>query len=367
MLDVSVAAQKAARSGPALKAEVKTKARQRRGQKALRRIQANLLDASGSAESHNGPTPPPSTASPILSEQFQSSQKYTTTAASSPSVTSSTALLTGPTLPTLSAAHEYEIGLVITYLDHVFPLLFPFYQPQILEGGRTWLLSAIAKNEGSDTNNSSKNILQLTRINGCQNWVMSLLAEIYVLNSWKKDQRRTLSPYIDMLSHRVHEIQSRLQDGLLRLDPSNEASDDATFLDGSAPGSMPPTSVVTRLWPYAELAYLHVILSGWKPLKEEIRNAVVRGIELLHELSSSVRHLRAQAWPYCIIGWMALESERLFFRKLRKRLGPLAKFGSIGVSMNILENIWTNSPPADPGNWDIAACLSLLGHPVLLV
>ncbi|KAK9421386.1 putative Zn(2)-C6 fungal-type domain-containing protein [Seiridium unicorne] len=144
-----------------LKAEVKTKARQRRGQKALRRIQANLLDASGSAESHNGPTPPPSTASPILSEQIQLSQQYTTTAASSPSVASSTALLTGPTLPTLSAAHEYEIGLVITYLDHVFPLLFPFYQPQILEGGRTWLLSAIAKNEGvrRSTNSLSSYIL----------------------------------------------------------------------------------------------------------------------------------------------------------------------------------------------------------------
>ncbi|KAK9781735.1 putative Fungal-specific transcription factor domain-containing protein [Seiridium cardinale] len=523
-----------------LKAEVKTKARQRRGQKALRRIQANLLDASGSAESNNGPTPPPSTASPILSEQFQPSQQYTTIAASSPIVASSTAFLAGPTLPTLSAAHEYDIGLVITYLDHVFPLLFPFYQPQILEGGRTWLLSAIAKNEGvrrstnslssyilcvvpchsrpisqaclvlalegvqgqrdltvshlqsdlrqlnncgvhddlfkstgllnsivhlldiertmaageewqihlraalglfeeilqrpnrpqvsqwasvlsqlsvvshpfgfplwtaeqaafrfsaenlviddiiastsldrppmlinyytellqSDTNNPSKTVLQLTRINGCQNWVMSLLAEISVLNSWKKDQRRTLSPYIDMLSHRAHEIQSRLQDGLLRLDPSNEASGDATFLDGSAPGSMPPTSVVTRLWAYAALAYLHVILSGWQPLKEEIRNAVARGIQLLHELSSSVRHLRAQAWPYCIIGCMALESERPLFRDLGKRLGPLAKFGSIGVTMNILENIWTNSPPADSGNWDIATCLNLLGHPVLLV
>lgn len=48
----------------------------------------------------------------------------------------------------LTLQNELELSFVMTYLDHVFPVLFPFYRPSILEGGRSWLLVLAMKNKG---------------------------------------------------------------------------------------------------------------------------------------------------------------------------------------------------------------------------
>ena len=42
-----------------------------------------------------------------------------------------------------------ELGSVMIYLDYVFPFLFPFYQPSLLETGRQWLLGLLCQNEVS--------------------------------------------------------------------------------------------------------------------------------------------------------------------------------------------------------------------------
>lgn len=39
-----------------------------------------------------------------------------------------------------------ETDFTITFLDYVFPYIFPFYQPSVLEGGRSWLLSLLRNN-----------------------------------------------------------------------------------------------------------------------------------------------------------------------------------------------------------------------------
>ncbi|KAG6053820.1 hypothetical protein E4U17_004320 [Claviceps sp. LM77 group G4] len=40
-----------------------------------------------------------------------------------------------------------NLHLVITYLDHVFPHLFPHYRPLILKGGRDWILDILQRNK----------------------------------------------------------------------------------------------------------------------------------------------------------------------------------------------------------------------------
>jgi len=42
---------------------------------------------------------------------------------------------------------ERELNLIQTYLDHVFPFLFPFYRPSLTAGGRGWLLMLLTKNK----------------------------------------------------------------------------------------------------------------------------------------------------------------------------------------------------------------------------
>lgn len=46
----------------------------------------------------------------------------------------------------VSVALDVETDFTITFLDYVFPFLFPFYQPSVLEGGRSWLLAMLRKN-----------------------------------------------------------------------------------------------------------------------------------------------------------------------------------------------------------------------------
>ncbi|ORY57756.1 fungal-specific transcription factor domain-containing protein [Pseudomassariella vexata] len=47
--------------------------------------------------------------------------------------------------PDVSA--ERELNFTIMYLDYVFPLIFPFYRPPLLEGGRGWVLVLLMKNK----------------------------------------------------------------------------------------------------------------------------------------------------------------------------------------------------------------------------
>ncbi|KUJ11337.1 uncharacterized protein LY89DRAFT_689209, partial [Mollisia scopiformis] len=49
----------------------------------------------------------------------------------------------------LNLGREVELGSIMIYLDYVFPFLFPFYRPSLLETGRHWLLSLLCQNEVS--------------------------------------------------------------------------------------------------------------------------------------------------------------------------------------------------------------------------
>jgi hypothetical protein len=53
----------------------------------------------------------------------------------------------GPASLTLD--REAELGFIMIYLDYVFPYLFPFYRPSLMETGRHWLLSLLCQNEVS--------------------------------------------------------------------------------------------------------------------------------------------------------------------------------------------------------------------------
>lgn len=45
--------------------------------------------------------------------------------------------------------YEREASLLMHYLDHVFPVHFPFYNPPIAEGGRNWLLASLTSSRSA--------------------------------------------------------------------------------------------------------------------------------------------------------------------------------------------------------------------------
>ncbi|KAJ9614100.1 hypothetical protein H2200_002236 [Cladophialophora chaetospira] len=48
-------------------------------------------------------------------------------------------------LPLLSSGRDFEIDFLMKYLDYVFPLLFPFYQPSLHETGRSWIMTLLRR------------------------------------------------------------------------------------------------------------------------------------------------------------------------------------------------------------------------------
>jgi hypothetical protein len=48
-------------------------------------------------------------------------------------------------IPISVTLDEREASLLMHYLDHIFPLQFPFYKPSVSEGGRGWLLDFILR------------------------------------------------------------------------------------------------------------------------------------------------------------------------------------------------------------------------------
>ncbi|KAH9223844.1 fungal-specific transcription factor domain-containing protein [Leptodontidium sp. 2 PMI_412] len=112
-----------------VKIEIKRAATRRRGRK--RESSQGLLNASPPFEKSSGvgiPTPE-----------------------SSVSLNTPSALSTSQDLDVASLSlsqDERELSLIMSYLDYVFPVLFPFYRPSILEGSRSWMLVLIMKNRG---------------------------------------------------------------------------------------------------------------------------------------------------------------------------------------------------------------------------
>lgn len=47
---------------------------------------------------------------------------------------------------TLEHASATEWNFIMKYIDHIFPAMFPFYQPPIFDTGRSWLLHLLRKN-----------------------------------------------------------------------------------------------------------------------------------------------------------------------------------------------------------------------------
>lgn len=52
------------------------------------------------------------------------------------------------TASSISTRSDINMGPIMGYMDYVFPVLFPFYNPSILDGGRSWLPILATKNSG---------------------------------------------------------------------------------------------------------------------------------------------------------------------------------------------------------------------------
>lgn len=90
-----------------------------------------------SSDGTSNNTPPSSTsepgAFPAMDGMYIQGQPFPATTQGASSVASATPVA-------YNSLNEHELLLLTNYLDYVFPFLFPFYRPPMLQSGRGWLL-----------------------------------------------------------------------------------------------------------------------------------------------------------------------------------------------------------------------------------
>ncbi|KAM0449299.1 hypothetical protein ACHAO4_007646 [Trichoderma viride] len=192
--------------------------------------------------------------------------------------------------------------------------------------------------------------IRLSNLIGCRNWTIRVIADISALDAWKKENMRKGVDCKTGLIERASHIARMLEDGSSRIGGNGAAL----------------TATSTAVWSCAARIYLAVVISGWLPLLPEVRSNVAHALQLLHTMAGSSQ-LRALAWPLCVIGCMAERAQEHAFRKIFANLDKLTMIGTLDEAIRVMESVWRIRGSLKSEVWDVQACLTILGTPVLLV
>lgn len=210
--------------------------------------------------------------------------------------------------------------------------------------------------------------VRLSNITGCRNWVIRSIAEISALASWKREQSKANSLSVVELVDRAAVLASDLRNGILETQNCHIATSTSS-MNYRPPFDLHPnpsaTFKSTLTWAYAAQLYLSVVLSGWQLSNADVRGHVTEIIRLLQDVPAY--HLRALAWPVCVAGCLALESEERSFSALLSYQGKVYTAGALNDVREIWERVWQTRNSLRATTFDLASCFSILGSPVLLV
>ncbi|KAH7001440.1 fungal-specific transcription factor domain-containing protein [Ilyonectria destructans] len=219
--------------------------------------------------------------------------------------------------------------------------------------------------------------LFMEEFTGLQNWVVQIIGDIAALDAWKKDQKRAGSLSTTELVQRGKVMDDAIKAGLEVMESEFRARVPAVNpvyailgnnVHPSQPGitdQSPPLLINNVIWLQAAMTYLYVVISGWQPSCPEIRNSVSRMTTLLTELPQDTG-LRTLAWPFCIAGCLSPPEDECTYRAMVRRMGSVSVFGTVKSAMEIMEAVWAQRSQIDE-SWDVAKCMRILGHGVLLI
>lgn len=198
--------------------------------------------------------------------------------------------------------------------------------------------------------------IELDKVMGCENWVMILIAKISLLEGWKRDLQKTGRLSVVELSARSSEIEKLLNSGL--------ASQTLYALC--------PTrhiSLITRIFAYSALTYLHTVVSGAHPDLAEIKASVSMTIATFKNLPAP-RLLQNLVWPFCVAGCMASRDIEPCCRNLVMAAGEDAKcLGNYWKAFEVIQECWRLREIQGGENKavDWTTAMESLGFQVLLV
>jgi hypothetical protein len=127
----------------------------------------------------------------------------------------------------------------------------------------------------------------------------------------------------------------------------------------------PQLAFHNKIWLYGILLYLRTVMFGWQPEQADIRKTHGALTASLAGLPQGAL-IRSMVLPFCIGGCLARPEEEDSYRRMVQHMGPLYSFGTVRDALEIMERVWSSRHEIDE-SWDMAQCLRILGHPVLLI
>lgn len=203
--------------------------------------------------------------------------------------------------------------------------------------------------------------INLEDVVGCENWVMTSIGDLAILNLWKKTARQSGPLNRQELLERSLVIEHKLEQGLAMIEsqvvfegPQRRVD---RFQSQYTSVSAPIVLIITRIFASAALVQLHTIVSGSFPNVLEIHHAVTRTMDALRFVEDD-QDMRGLIWPVCLSGCMAQPHQQPFFRDLmRKVIGDShQEFGNCVTVRQIMETCWESrlNDPAQEWNWERA-------------
>lgn len=195
-----------------------------------------------------------------------------------------------------------------------------------------------------------KNEVNLTKVIGCENWVLVMILEISILDTWKKHAESTHTLSTIELVRRGEQIESFLRDKLDHLERQS---------------SMDIRVQAARIFALSALTYLYVVVSGPYPELPEIRRSVSQTISAFGSLPKATL-LQNLVWPFCVTGCLALDEQQVIFRNLLACAKTMPNVsGTCVEAMKIMEQCWKERKDSNR-NIDWVTAMDRLGYSVLL-
>jgi hypothetical protein len=204
--------------------------------------------------------------------------------------------------------------------------------------------------------------LPIRQFTGCSDYVTQEQVRVIQLNDWRKDMQAKKQLSILELATRAKDIENALQ---RELDKMNDDANPTVALFGESRSPF-IAALITRIYIYATMIYLHVVVSGPHPDLPEIHNNVASAILAFQALpeSETVHYL---SWPLCIAGCMATGEQQDDFRRIATATDiSRFPFGSAGHAVRIMEECWRlRRETGEVTCWRVA--MRSLGLHILLV
>jgi C6 transcription factor Pro1 len=193
--------------------------------------------------------------------------------------------------------------------------------------------------------------IRLDRLMGCRNWAMISIREISGLEAWRHEMLSGLKEpvlndqssgidnlIVPILAAKSNGIETRLQRGFSSI-PNN--TDGLTKHDQE-------TALVTNIFALSAVIYLRIVVSGSFGRLPDVQEDILKAFSAIAALP---KHLLIRvAWPYCVAGCLAEDSQKEGFRQLLSETkAQRHPTGQLWNSLDLMEEFWKIRESLTPG------------------